>query len=187
LAERGLSRRHALMLAPLGLAAAAGAGFWAMLQGMGSGRFDPHDIHAPSVDRTVPAFDLPSQAPGQGFSSTLLAAQTRPVLVNFFASWCIPCVVEAQTLSALAGAVPIWGIAYKDKPENAQGFVSRTGTPYARLASDRSGLAAIDWGVSGVPESFLVAPGGIIRWHLAGPLTDDLIRTGLRPVLDRLG
>ncbi len=186
LSDGGLSRRHALTLVPLGAAVAAGAGFWAMLAGMGSGRFDPHDIHAPSVDRIVPAFDLPPQLPGQGFSSTLLASQTRPVLVNFFASWCIPCVLEAQTLSAMAATLPIWGIAYEDDPRNAQGFVSRTGNPYARVASDRAGLTAIDWGVSGVPESFLVAPGGTIRWHVAGPLTDDVIRTGLRPALDGL-
>lgn len=174
------------MLAPLGVTVAAGAGFWAMLAGMGSGRFDPHDIHTPSAGRGVPDFDLPAQAPGAGFSSSLLAAQTRPVLVNFFASWCIPCVLEAQTLSSLAAMLPIWGIAYKDAPENARGFVTHTATPYARVASDRAGLVAIDWGVSGVPESFLVAPGGVIRWHLAGPLTDDTIRTGLRPALDRL-
>jgi len=173
------------MLAPLGATVAVGAGFWAMLAGMGSGRFDPHDIHAPSAGRSLTGFDLPAQAPGQGFSSSVLAAQTRPVLVNFFASWCIPCVLEAQTLVALSAKLPIWGIAYKDKPENAQGFVTHTGTPYARIASDHAGLAAIDWGVSGVPESFLIAPGGIISWHLAGPLTDDNIRTGLDPVLER--
>ncbi len=186
LADGGLSRRHALTLAPLGAAVAVGAGFWAMLAGMGSGRFDPHDIHAPAVDRLVPAFDLPAQAPGQGFSSALLASQTRPVLVNFFASWCIPCVLEAQTLASMAATLPIWGVAYEDDPGNAQGFVSRTGNPYARVASDRGGLTAIDWGVSGVPESFLVAPGGRIRWHVAGPLTDDVIRGGLRPALDGL-
>ena len=171
------------MLAPLGVAVAAGAGFWAMLANMSSGRFDPHDIHAPSLDRPVPAFDLPAQPPGAGFSATLLAAQSRPVLVNFFASWCIPCVLEARTLAALSATLPIWGIAYKDEPSNAQGFVARSGDPYARLAADRAGLAAIDWGVSGVPESFLVAPGGIIRWHLAGPLTEAAIRSGLQPAL----
>ena len=181
-----LSRRRALLLAPLGVAVAAGAGFYAMLTDMGEGRFDPHDVHAPVLNRPIPRFNLPSQAPGQGFSSQLLAAQTQPILVNFFASWCIPCVLEAQTLVSVASMLPIWGIAYKDAPANAAGFVRRTAAPYARLASDRSGLSAIDWGVTGVPESFLIAPGGIIRWHVAGPLTEDLIRGGLGPALARV-
>ncbi len=174
------------MLAPLGVVTAAGVGFWAMLAGMGSGRFDPHDIHTPSTGRAAPSFDLPSQAPGAGFSSAILAAQTQPVLVNFFASWCIPCVLEAQNLTLLAQQLPIWGVAYKDAPDKARSFVDRTGNPYARIGSDRLGTTAIDWGVSGVPESFLVAPGGIIRWHLAGPLTDEAVRTALRPALSSL-
>ncbi|WP_428390791.1 redoxin domain-containing protein [Lichenicoccus sp.] len=181
-----LSRRRVVLLAPLGLAVAAGTGFYAMLTNMGTGEFDPHDVHAPVLNRPIPQFDLPSQAPGQGFSSQLLSAQTQPVLVNFFASWCIPCVLEAQTLVSVASLVPIWGVAYKDASANAAGFVRRTSAPYAKLAADRSGLTAIDWGVTGVPESFLIAPGGIIRWHVAGPLTADLIHTGLRPALASL-
>ena len=181
-----VSRRRALLLAPAGVAVAVGAGFYAMLDEMGSGRFDPHDVHAPVLNRPIPRFDLPSQAPGQGFSSQLLSAQMHPLLVNFFASWCIPCVLEAQTLVSVASLLPIWGIAYKDAPANAAGFVHRTSAPYARLASDQSGLTAIDWGVTGVPESFLIAPGGIIRWHVAGPLTDDLVRGGLQPALAKL-
>ena len=156
LPEAGISRRQVLMLAPLGVAAAAGVGFWSMLSGMGSGRFDPHDIHAPAVNRHVP---------------------------DFFASWCIPCVLEAQTLAGLGRVLPVWGIAYKDHTDNAAGFVTRTGNPYARLAADTSGLSAIDWGVSGVPESFLVLPGGLIRWHVAGPLTPEIIDGGLLPAL----
>ncbi len=173
-----VSRRRLLTLAPLGLAGAAGLGFWAMLSGMRGGSFDPHDVQAPVLDRPVPDFALPAQAPGRGFSSAELRAATGPVLVNFFASWCIPCVVEAPLLAAVAGRLPIWGIAYKDRPDDAAGFVAHTGAPYARLAADRSGLAAIDWGVSGVPESFLIRPGGIVAWHLAGPIT--------RPVADAL-
>lgn len=186
MSERLPSRRHALMLAPLGVAAAAGVGFWSMLSGMRTGQFDPHDVHAPALGRAVPSFDLPALNSAQGFSATLLAQQTHPVLVNFFASWCIPCVLEAQTLAALQGTLPIWGIAYKDAPDNAEGFVTRTGTPYARIVADRAGTAAIDWGVSGVPESFLVAPGGVISWHIAGPLDDNSVRTGLMPALARI-
>ena len=91
--------------------------------------------------------------------------------------------LEAQTLAALGRVLPIWGIAYKDHADNAAGFVTRTGTPYARLAADGSGLSAIDWGVSGVPESFLVLPGGLIRWHVAGPLPPEIIDGGVMPAL----
>ncbi len=169
-----VSRRRLLTLAPLGLAGAAGLGFWAMLSGMRGGSFDPHDIQAPVLDRPVPEFDLPGQAPGRGFSSADLRAATGPILVNFFASWCIPCVIEAPPLATVAGRLPVWGIAYKDRAQDAAGFVAHTGAPYTRLAADRSGLTAIDWGVSGVPESFLIRPGGVIAWHLAGPITQSL-------------
>ena len=172
--SKGPSRRRLLTLAPLGLAGAAGIGFWAMLAGMRGGSFDPHDIRAPVLDRPVPDFALPDQAPGHGFTAAELRAADRPVLVNFFASWCVPCVTEAPLLAAVGRRVPVWGIAYKDPADDAAGFVRRSGAPYVRLAADRDGLAAIDWGVSGVPESFLIRPGGIVAWHLAGPLTDDV-------------
>jgi cytochrome c biogenesis protein CcmG, thiol:disulfide interchange protein DsbE len=186
-----LSRRRLLAGAPLLAVLAAGGGFWAMLRGMNSGRFDPHDIDAPVLGRPIPQFALPAQAPGQGFSDADLRAQTGPVLVNFFASWCIPCVVEMPALLALPGQLgrplPVWGIAYKDAAENASGFLARSGNPYARIGADRDGFRAIDWGVSGVPESFLVRPGGLIAWHVAGPLTAETIATGLQPALARIG
>jgi cytochrome c biogenesis protein CcmG/thiol:disulfide interchange protein DsbE len=175
-----------LAVLPLAGVAAAGVGFWAMLSGMRHGSFDPHDIHAPVLDRAVPAFDLPGVGTGAGFSSQDLRGLTQPVLVNFFASWCIPCVAEAPLLVALGTRLPIWGIAYKDKPDDAAGFVARTSAPYARLAADRSGMTAIDWGVSGVPESFLIRPGGIIAWHVAGALTPELITETVLPLAGRL-
>ena len=181
------TRRRLLALAPLGLASAAGVGFWAMLSGMERGSFDPHDIHAPALDRKVPPFALPDQAPGRGFSSTDLRAQAAPLLVNFFASWCVPCVVEAPVIASLEGRLPVWGIAYKDRPDDSDGFVRRSGAAsYARLAADRTGFAAIDWGVSGVPESFLIRPGGSIAWHLPGPLTADVVAAELLPLAARL-
>ena len=79
--------------------------------------------------------------------------------------------------------MPIWGIAYEDKPENASAFVQRDGTPYARVASDRHGRVAIDWGVTGVPESFLVAPGGRILWHGSAALDPQIYDAEIRPRL----
>ena len=185
-APRSLPRRRLLTLLPLAGSVAVGAGFWAMLAGMRGGSFDPHDIHAPVLNRPVPDFTLPDQAPGHGFSAADLRAATQPLLVNFFASWCIPCVIEAPILADLRARLPIWGIAYKDRPDDAAGFVTRTGGAYARLATDRSGLTAIDWGVSGVPESFLIRPGGSIAWHIAGPLTPEIVGGQLMPALTGL-
>ncbi|WP_338029871.1 redoxin domain-containing protein [Gluconacetobacter takamatsuzukensis] len=165
-----LTRRRLLMAAPLVVAGGAGIAFWRMLSGMRQGSFDPHDIQAPALNRPVPDFALPDQLPGQGFGAADLRALKVPVLVNFFASWCIPCVAEMPQLNALKAKLPIWGIAYKDKPADALGFVRRAGNPYARIASDLAGMTAIDWGVSGVPESFLIGPGGVIRWHSAAAL-----------------
>ncbi|MCE2575093.1 DsbE family thiol:disulfide interchange protein [Komagataeibacter sp. FNDCR2] len=180
------TRRRVLMAAPLVVAAGAGVGFWRMLSGMSHGSFDPHDIHAPVLDRPVPDFSLPDQAPGTGFSAQDLRGLKTPVLVNYFASWCIPCVAEMPVLNGLKERLPIWGIAYKDKPEHALGFVQRAGNPYARIAADHDGLAAIDWGVSGVPETFLIGPGGVIRWHTASPITEAMITNTILPLADSL-
>ncbi|MCQ8276924.1 thioredoxin domain-containing protein [Acetobacteraceae bacterium KSS8] len=182
------TRRRVLALLPFGVAAAAGGGFWAMLSRMRTGGFDPHDIHAPALNRTVPDFALPGlDAAHPGFSGNDLRHIDRPVLVNFFASWCIPCVAEAPLLGRVAALLPVWGVAYENKPSDAAGFVSQTGAPFARVALDGSGRTAIDWGVSGVPESFLVRPGGIIDWHLAGALTETVVSATLPALLSRIG
>ncbi len=79
--------------------------------------------------------------------------------------------------------VPIWGIAYKDTVPAASGFVARHGNPYTRIARDAPGQVAIDWGVYGVPESYLIDPQGIVRWRMAGPLTPDVVSEQLQPLL----
>ena len=188
-----LDRRRVLMLAPLGIAAAGGAAFWTMLDRMRTGAFDPHGVPSPLVGHPVPPFDLPAQplpdgSAGQGFSSAELAAPERPILLNFFASWCIPCVQEAPVLTQLAKAgMSIWGVTYKDRLEASTDFLRHNGNPYARVARDATGRAAIDWGLTGVPESFVVDRAGIVRWHWAGPLDPDIVRGQLLPLLRRLG
>jgi len=178
-----VNRRRALLLAPFGVALAAGAGFWTVLGRMRAGRFDPHDVPSQLIGRPAPEFTLPSQAPGEGFGSADLALG-RPVLVNFFASWCVPCIIEHPELMALSkSGLPIWGIAYKDTVAAASGFIARHGNPFARVARDAPGQVAIDWGVYGVPESYLVDGKGVIRWRMAGPLTPEIVAEQLRPML----
>ena len=182
-----MNRRQMLMATPLGLAVVGGAAFWAMLRGMESGTFDPRGVPSPITGKPVPAFDLPGQAPGQGFSSADLATG-KPVLLNFFASWCVPCVQEVPALLALAKAgLPIWAIAYKDPVDKAAQFIQRHGDPYQRIARDTPGLVAIDFGLSGVPESFLVDGAGVVRWHWAGPLDAAVIQDRLHPAWRALG
>ncbi len=179
-----MTRRQGLLLAPFGAAVLAGAGFMTVLGRMKAGRFDPHDVPSQLIGRPMPDFALPAQEPGQGFGSADIAALRRPVLVNFFASWCVPCIVEHPELMALSRAgMPIWGIAYKDTVPAASGFVARHGNPYARIARDAPGQVAIDWGVYGVPESYLIDAGGVVRWRMAGPLTPAVVSEQLQPLL----
>ncbi len=179
-----MDRRRALLLAPFGLAAAAGVGAYAILGRMGTGDFDPHEVPSQLIGRPVPGFALPAQEPGQGFSNTELHG---PVLLNFFASWCVPCVVEHPELMALSrGGLAIWGVAYKDKPADAAQFLARRGNPFTRVARDADGLVAIDFGLYGVPESYLIDRAGIIRWRNPGPLTPSIVDQRLRPALRAL-
>ncbi len=183
----GVTRRRVMMGLPLVGAGVCGVAFWKMLAGMQTGSFNPHDINAPVTGRPVPSFTLADQPPGAGFTEADLKALSKPVLINFFASWCIPCIAEMQALLAVQKRLPVWGVAYKDKPDNAAGLLKHAGNPYARIGSDREGRVAIDWGVSGVPESFLIAPGGTIIWHSAAGLDNDEVMAGLDATLKRIG
>ena len=179
-----IDRRRALLLAPFGVAVVAGAGFWTVLGRMREGRFDPHDVPSQLVGKTPPDFSLPGLGEGMGFSAADLQAVKRPMLVNFFASWCVPCVIEAPELMALSKeGLPIWGVAYKDTVPAAEGFLAKHGDPYARVAADKPGQVAIDWGVYGVPESYLLDAGGVVRWRMAGPITREIAADQLRPLL----
>ena len=176
--DAAVSRRRLLLLAPLGVAVAGGAAFWAMLDRMQDGRFDPHDIGNPMLGKAIPAFDLPALAPGKGFSSQdiVAAARIRPVLLNFFASWCVPCAEEAEALGVLAGqGVQLWGVAYKDKPEHTRAFLEQYGNPYQRIAVDDTGGTFIDFGLYGVPENFVIDASGRIVWHVAGGVSAGVI------------
>jgi cytochrome c biogenesis protein CcmG/thiol:disulfide interchange protein DsbE len=176
--------RRLLMMAPLGIALAGGAVFYGMLQGEETGSFDPRSVPSPLIGKPMPDFTLSAQPPGDGFTSAEVRATGRPVLINFFASWCAPCVEEAPELMKLHRAgVPIWGIAFKDSKAAAGTFLARLGDPYEKLAADAPGRTAIDFGLYGVPETYFIDRTGIIRWRWAGPLTSDVVALQLRPLL----
>jgi cytochrome c biogenesis protein CcmG/thiol:disulfide interchange protein DsbE len=175
------------MFGPLGLAVVGGAAFYAMLDGLKDGTFDPRGLPSMLIGKPLPEFSLPAQAPSSaGFSSAELIAAPGPKLLNFFASWCVPCIEEHPALLALHRAgVPIWGIAYKDNPDAAAGFIHRNGDPFGRIAADEPGRVAIDFGVYGVPETYFVDPQGIVRWRFAGAITADVIKDQIMPLLKR--
>jgi cytochrome c biogenesis protein CcmG/thiol:disulfide interchange protein DsbE len=177
-------RRRLLFGVPLALVVAGGAGFYTILRRMEQDEYDPHALPSPLVGHKPPSFTLPGLDGKPGFSNTDLAAPPRPMLVNWFASWCMPCLQEAPILGLLAAVgVPIWGIAYQDTAAATDKYLQANGNPYARLAADTSGLTAINWGVYGVPETYLIDKTGIVRWRYAGALTDDVISRELKPLL----
>jgi cytochrome c biogenesis protein CcmG/thiol:disulfide interchange protein DsbE len=155
---------------------------------MKEGTFDPRGLPSQLIGQKVPQFDLPPLGRGKGISSADLASPGRPILVNFFASWCVPCVEEAAELMKLSKqGIPIWGIAYKDAADAAQAFLKQHGDPYGRLAADAPGRVAIDWGVYGVPETYFIDKKGYVRWRWAGALTDDVVQQQVRPLLQKYG
>jgi cytochrome c biogenesis protein CcmG/thiol:disulfide interchange protein DsbE len=131
---------------------------------------NPQVIPRATVGETAPNDPLPTL---EGASPVpLRAAIQGPALVNFFASWCAPCADEAPALMALkAEGVRIVGVAWKDDPDKTRDFLARNGDPYAVRLVDRDGRAAIDFGVTGAPETYLVAADGTILDKKAGPLT----------------
>ncbi|MGG5820304.1 DsbE family thiol:disulfide interchange protein [Falsiroseomonas sp. HW251] len=178
--------RRVLLFAPLGVVAAGGVAFYGMLQGMRTGSYNPRGVPSALIGKPPPDFALPALegAGKQPFGAADLRALPGPVLVNFFASWCVPCIIEHPQLMRLSReGVAIFGIAYKDKPADALKFLRDRGDPFARLAADEPGRVAIDWGLYGVPETYLIDRQGIIRWRWAGPITEDVLTNDLRPLL----
>ena len=133
---------------------------------------NPQIQPAALVGRPVPDLTLPRLETGQPVS--IRQAVQGPVLINFYASWCAPCELEAPALMRLkAQGVPLLGVGYKDAPDNNRAFLGRVGDPFAVHLLDRDGRAGLEFGVTGVPESYLVDASGVIIAKYTGELTPD--------------
>jgi cytochrome c biogenesis protein CcmG/thiol:disulfide interchange protein DsbE len=134
---------------------------------------DPQIQPQALVGKAMPDLTLPSLEDGAPVRLRDAAAK-GPVLVNFFASWCAPCEIEAPVLMQLkAKGVRMVGVAYKDAPPKTQGFLDRLGDPFAQRLVDRDGRAGIEFGVTGVPETYLIGKDGQVLAKHTGPLSPD--------------
>jgi cytochrome c biogenesis protein CcmG/thiol:disulfide interchange protein DsbE len=150
---------------------------------MNSGR-DVSAIPSPLIGKSMPAFSLPVLGePARRVSAKDLVGQ--PFLLNVWGSWCPTCRDEQPQMSALAQArtVRIIGYNYKDAPADAQQWLQEFGNPFEFVIADEDGQAALDWGIYGAPETFLVDAAGVVRWKHIGPITDELIRSEIEPQL----
>ncbi len=144
------------------------------------------DLPSVLIDKPAPQFVLPPIAgPGKGFSRADLGGKVS--LVNVWASWCPPCRIEHPVLMRLARqGVTIWGINYKDKPADAQAFLDELGDPFKSIGADRNGRTAIDWGVYGYPETFVVDAEGRVRYRHVGPIQARDLEEKILPLLEKL-
>ena len=148
---------------------------------------NPHYRPSTLLNRSVPSFQSsPLYEEEQGLSNHDLIGQ--PSVVNFFASWCVPCRVEHPILLQLAEqfAIPIYSINYKDHPQEAQRWLNHLGNPYHRIGIDPQGQIAIQWGVSGIPETFIVDHNGHIRYKHIGPIHTNDVQETIGPLLRHL-
>jgi len=185
--NRGIVRRRALVLVPLALFAGLATLF---LVGLFAG--DPALIPSPLIGRPAPQTALP---PVEGLARDGVAlpgldpAQFKGAVtvVNVWASWCVPCRDEAPLLMELSKdkRFRLVGINYKDEPANAMRFVARFGNPFAAAGADINGRAGIEWGVYGVPETFVIGRDGKIAYKLVGPITTDNLDIVLKPQIEK--
>ncbi len=184
--RKGLAR-YALALLPLliflGFAAVAGK----MLYDQDVNGRDISAIPSALIGKKAPSLALPPLEGSNTAALTDAAIAGKLTLVNVFASWCVPCRQEHPILKELAkdGRLTVVGINYKDRNDNALRFLGELGNPYKAIGVDPNGKAAIDWGVYGIPESYLVGPDGTILYKKVGPFDERSMSQDLMPAIEK--
>ena len=185
--NRDVRRRRMIVLIPLFAFLALAALFMFRL-----GAGDPSRIPSALIGHPAPSTNLPPLAglerdgkPVPGIDSAAFPGEVT--VLNVWASWCVPCRDEAPLLVTLAAdpRIRVMGINYKDAPDNARRFLNRFGNPFAANGSNANGRAAIEWGVYGVPETFVVGRDGRIAYKLIGPITPENLQQALRPAIEK--
>jgi cytochrome c biogenesis protein CcmG/thiol:disulfide interchange protein DsbE len=168
-------------LIPLGIFVVLVGFLWAGLS------LNPSEVPSPLIDKPAPMFSLPTlDDPSRAMSPADLKGQVW--MLNVWASWCVSCRQEHPVLVRLSetGEVPIYGLDYKDHPDDAKDWLSRWGNPYTASLIDGDGRVGIDYGVYGVPETYLIDKEGIIRYKHIGPLTPQVIEETILPKVREL-
>jgi cytochrome c biogenesis protein CcmG, thiol:disulfide interchange protein DsbE len=162
-------------------------GMLAFLFWTGMGKDDTKGLPSAYIGQAAPALTVEPFGATPLLSAEMLNADGVKI-VNFWASWCAPCRAEHPNLMALAQmGVPVYGVNYKDKPDNAAGFLDELGNPFKALAADPSGRTGLDWGLYGVPETFIIDGNGRVVFRFPGPVTNEILQTKILPELAKAG
>ena len=147
---------------------------------------DIHELPSAMIEKPAPSFDLAGL--GETKPIALNTLKGHPFIINFFASWCVPCRIEHPLLMRLAEQdhLPLYGIDYKDRPEDGTRLLATFGDPYRQVGMDRDGRVGLDFGVYGVPETYVVDSTGVIRRRFVGPLTAETVDKDILPLLKQL-
>ena len=147
---------------------------------------NPREVPSPLIDKPAPVFELPVlNEPERRMGLADMKGQVW--VLNVFASWCVPCLAEHPLVTEMAKTgVPVVALNYKDKPEDATRWLTRHGNPYTAVLADREGQVGIDFGVYGVPETFVIDRDGRIRFKQVGPITPQALQEQILPLLRQL-
>lgn len=175
-----MAKLSPLMIAPPAIFAGLAALFFFGMQ-----RENPDELPSAMTGKPAPAVQVTPLGDKTPFTDAELRSGDVKLL-NYWASWCAPCRVEHPKLEELADqGITIYGVNYKDKPGNALGFLQELGDPYTAIGADESGRMALDWGVYGVPETYVIDGQGNIVLRFAGPITDRVLENQIMPAIEK--